>query len=693
MHLRSISLRDWKAYEDARFVFPSPTQSRNVILIGGQNGFGKTTLFEAISLGLFGRDGLRLVQRAAAADDDEKRAASFKDFLQRALHARALRFGRTSCRVGLIFEDENGDPIEIERTWHFTDSGQLRGGGNAETLRIMKGRDRKVVQPPRSEADPDGWYRDWIARTFLPAHLAGFFLFDGEAASAYAERDMGVQIREGIEGLLGLTWLRRLAESLRPYAAKRRSDVPRGVTTEAIEALEKQIETFETEVKHAEARLEIIAADLAGAEAEREALTRELASYGTGTRANLEDLIQQRADHEKQYQLAQAELFRIAEMDLPLALSGQALRERLNMRLDQERRFEQWLAAAAETKERAESILQVIDADLAAVVPPLAGGQSDAVRAAIRRALERLWHPPPEGAADSFRHPHLTGRLREDTRNRLDRAASVTSESITALLEAMANAAAALRDINAALDASQVKAPQLDEKRQRIRELNTQIDGLRVEEGEKKNLISSRKTDITQKRAELARLTAQLDQSAKPARLAKRAEEVAAMLDALREEALSLQTGAIAEEMTRAIKAMAHRRDLFREVRVNDEGEVLLLGPNGQNLRDLDLSAGEKQVFTQALFAAVAAVSKRVFPLVIDTPLGRLDEEHRLNVLRHLAKRNSQVILISTNTEVVGPYLDAIRSRVARTFRIENKMEGDTAISWPVEGYFPGQGI
>jgi DNA sulfur modification protein DndD len=664
-----------------------------VILIGGQNGFGKTSLFEAISLGLFGRDGLRLVQRAAAADDNEKRAASFKDFLQRALHTHALQSGRTSCRVGLIFEDENGDPIEVERTWHFTEGGQLRSGGNAETLRIMKGRDRKVVEPPRSEADPDGWYRDWIAHTFLPAHLAGFFLFDGEAASAYAERDMGVQVREGIEGLLGLTWLRRLAESLRTYAARRRSEVPRGVTTEAIEALEKQIETLETEVKQAEARLDIIAADLPGAEAKREALTRELASYGSGTHANLEDLIRQHADQEKQYQVANAELSRIAEMDLPLALSGHALRERLNTRLDQERRLEQWLAAAAETKERVESILQVIDEDLAAVVPPLAGGQSDAVRAAIRRALEGLWHPPPEGAADSFRHPHLTGPLRELARNRLDRAASVTSDAITGLLEAMANAAAALRDIKAAIDASQVKAPQLEEKGQRILELNTQIDGLRIEEGEKRNFISSRKTDITQKHAELARLTAQLDQSAKPARLAKRAEEVAAMLDALREEALPLQTGAIAEEMTGAIKAMAHRRDLFREVIINNEGEVLLLGPNGQNLRDRDLSAGEKQVFTQALFAAVAAVSKRVFPLVIDTPLGRLDEEHRLNVLRHLANRDSQVIMLSTNTEVVGPYLDAIRSRVACTFRIENKTEGDAAISSPVDGYFPGEGF
>lgn len=184
-----------------------------------------------------------------------------------------------------------------------------------------------------------------------------------------------------------------------------------------------------------------------------------------------------------------------------------------------------------------------------------------------------------------------------------------------------------------------------------------------------------------------------MDQSARPARLAARAEKVAEMLEVLCSEALPLQTAAIAEAMTKAIRAMAHKKDLFNRVEIPAGSEVQLLGPDGRNLREMDLSAGEKQIFTQALFAAVTSVSERIFPLVVDTPLGRLDEEHRLGVLRHLAQRKSQVFLISTNTEVVGPYLEAIRSRVAKAYKIENKTEGDVGTSWPVEGYFPGQGL
>lgn len=693
MNLRSISLRDWKAYESVRFDFPPADVRRNVILIGGRNGFGKTTLFEAIALGLFGRDGIRLISRAAAAADEQGRAQSFRAFMERGLNGRALTHGRTSCRIELVFETDTGEPIAIERIWHFTDAGKLRQGDNAETTRILEGVARRAVAPGWSERDPEGWYRDWISRTFLPTTLAGFFLFDGEAASVYAERDMRVQVREGIEGLLGLTWLRQLAGDLRKYAENRRGQVPRGVTSEAVSGLERAIRVLEKDIAETNQRLTEIAEELAHAETERDALTRELAGYGTGTQANLQELSQKRADEEKAYELAKERLFRVAEMDLPLALAGNVLRARVADRLSRERRREQWLSAATEGQQRIERVLRPIEADLATVAPPLIPSQIDGVRQVVCRALDRLWHPPPEDAAESFRHAAVRGPLAERVIAKLEGAAGVTRKTVGDLLTAMERSAAALREVNNAIRATEITAPGLEDKRHRLTELNTRISALNTEQGERKNYLASRGTELDQKRKELGRLTGQLDQSQRPARLAKRAEEVAAMVEELIEQAWPLQAKAVATEMTRAIRAMAHRSDYLNRVEITEDGEIALRAPNGRNLRDLDLSAGEKQIFTQALFSAIARVSGRKFPLIIDTPLGRLDVEHRLNVLRHIVERESQVVLISTDTEVVGPYLDAIRPRVVKAYRIENRTDGDLGQSWPVEGYFAGQGF
>lgn len=694
MYIRSIKLRDWKAYETAMFEFPAPGSRKNVVLIGGRNGFGKTTLFEALALGLFGRDGLLLVLRAGVASDEQRLSQNFRSFIERALFAGAMPRGRSSCSIELNFVDEHGEPVEIVRKWHFSSAGKLKQGDAGEELRILEGSARRPIVPPRSEADHESWFRDWISRKFLPTSLAGFFLFDGESASIYAERDMGVQIREGINGLLGLNWLEQLAKDLRQYASVKRTQLPKGASTEAISQLDIQIEAMECELTTAESRLREIEADRQSSDRERESLTRELAAgYGSGTRAQFEELAKEKSDYERQYANAEDELRKIAEMDLPLALVGQQLHWRVGERLEQERLREQWEAATTQREERTSQVIDLFDEQLADIAPPLTVGQVDSVKVAVQRALERLWFPPPAGVADSFRHPHARGPLLQRVLDRVESAQTVSVEKVRELLDAIDRTAAKLREVQATIRQAEGVTPQSEEKQTRLERLNARIAELDRTCGEIVNLKRSRTDDIQQKRGELGRLTGQLDQSQKPARLANRAEQVADMIDALVHEAWPLQTQHVAEEMTRAIRGMAHRNDYLSRVRIDEAGAVALLSPKGDDLRQYDLSAGEKQIFTQALFSAVAAVSEREFPLVVDTPLGRLDEQHRLNVLRHLASRKGQVILISTDTEVVGPYLDAIRSKVCKAYIICNETGDGIGRSWSEEGYFTGQDI
>lgn len=259
MFLRAISLRDWKAFEGQRFVFPKPEPNRNVVLIGGRMGYGKTSLFEAIALGLFGLEGMRLVARAKAGVDDKSRRLGYYDFLRSALHGHARAQGRTSCSVELEFEDERGDAIIVKRQWHFTTSGEPKQGDGGEELYIRKGPARTPIGPNSDEPDREGWFREWIARTFLPVTQAAFFMFDGEAASVYAERDMGVQVVEAMDGLLGLVWIRELAKNLREYARQRGAQVPSDATTEALRELERRIDDLEKRLSADEERLDAVA--------------------------------------------------------------------------------------------------------------------------------------------------------------------------------------------------------------------------------------------------------------------------------------------------------------------------------------------------------------------------------------------------------------------------------------------------
>jgi DNA sulfur modification protein DndD len=99
------------------------------------------------------------------------------------------------------------------------------------------------------------------------------------------------------------------------------------------------------------------------------------------------------------------------------------------------------------------------------------------------------------------------------------------------------------------------------------------------------------------------------------------------------------------------------------------------------------LSAGEKQIYAIAMLWALAKLSQRPLPMIIDTPLGRLDSEHRkLLVKSYFPVASHQVIVLSTDTEIDHEKLGDLAKYISRSYKLEfNPQDGSTAV---VQGYF-----
>jgi DNA sulfur modification protein DndD len=203
-----------------------------------------------------------------------------------------------------------------------------------------------------------------------------------------------------------------------------------------------------------------------------------------------------------------------------------------------------------------------------------------------------------------------------------------------------------------------------------------------------RNEVASLESQLQTKNTGIAKLGSQLDQAQPSMRKATKADFVAVAIDEIVKQAVPSQIADIATRMTETHKLMSHKSDLVDRIDIDENCNVKLLNSSGFDVRDLDLSAGEKQIFTQALISAVAHVSGRAFPMIIDTPLGRLDSQHRLGVIKHLSKIGSQVILLSTNTEIVGEYYSAIRPYLLKEYVVEQEQVGGFGISNPRVGYF-----
>ena len=687
MYISQIVVRDWKSYTTASFEFPAPTSNGNIILIGAPNGYGKTSLFEAVVLGIFGREGLPLIARSSLwGTDKERLATSYKVFLEKALHRGATDAGRNSCSVKIRFVDEDDDPLDIQRIWHFNDAGMYRP--QDEEVHIYRGATRKAEGPDGLLGnDRMEWFRDYIAENLLPFTLAHFFMFDGEQVSVLAEREMSAQVRAGIEGLLGIPILKQLAKDLRAYAEARRRESP-NVSDRTIERLEFERDQLTVEHEKKTIRLREIEPTLARQKVERENLIRELGSFGAGSQAFLQEQFEQIKDYERTVERGKANLESLLLKDIALALCGVELRKKLSRKLRAEAILERWENSKDQGDTKFESYLDAVGAGMDSIDPLLTESQRQAILEVVRVAWKRLWHPPPEGYEEEYRHPYLNDLERGKVIASLGELDELGAPSIVELLNVIAVSEDKLKRLQEEVTRTEAVAPHVDSKRERLSVLNGEIQVLDQEVGALRREIEALESQINHKNTELTRMAGQWD-AAKPAiRRAVRALKVSSMVDQVVAKAVPSQIEAIARAMTKAHASMAHKKDLVERIHIDKSCDVQLLNSEGVDVRTYDLSAGEKQIFTQSLISAVSSVSGRGFPMVIDTPLGRLDVEHRKGVLNHLANREHQVILLSTDTEVAGEYLREIAPNVQKRYLLQFERLGDIGRSTARVGYF-----
>lgn len=115
--------------------------------------------------------------------------------------------------------------------------------------------------------------------------------------------------------------------------------------------------------------------------------------------------------------------------------------------------------------------------------------------------------------------------------------------------------------------------------------------------------------------------------------------------------------------------------------------EPSLTGRDGKVLPIERLSAGERQLLATSMLWGLARASGRPVPTIIDTPLGRLDSSHRKHLVeRYFPNASHQVLLLSTDEEIVGHYHETLKPFIARTYLLAHSEQiGQTQIE---EGYF-----
>lgn len=106
--------------------------------------------------------------------------------------------------------------------------------------------------------------------------------------------------------------------------------------------------------------------------------------------------------------------------------------------------------------------------------------------------------------------------------------------------------------------------------------------------------------------------------------------------------------------------------------------EIKVKDISGSEIDKKELSEGEKQVLAMSILWGLSQTSNITFPMIIDTPLSKLDSHHRKNIVKHFySSAADQVLILSTDTEIQGKLYDIMSSytckQIALTFSHEKQ--------------------
>lgn len=661
MILDELVLHDFGVYGGRQTLTLTPAApDQPIILVGGLNGGGKTTLLEGLQLCLFG----------SAAPAIERTPGGYLDHLRKRIHRGA---GAQSASVELAFRHTSNG---VEHAYRALRSWAVSGNSCRETFEVL--RDGQL-----DKLATENWAEQ--VEEFMPARIASLFLFDGEKVESYADPEEAPSlVATAVHNLLGLDVVERLSGDLSTLERRRRAERPGEAGVSSVEPVRIELATLR------ERRLRL-QRDLAAGNDALDRATRDLKRVDERFRREGGGLYERRGAIEAEAHAADRRLTD-AEHSVRDAAAGVAP---LLLVAD--------LVSAARKRDLAEREIAT-----ARQMATALGDEHAAILALpsisnlplgeVELIEEALAHRRASHARRGSEQTHLD--LTSDTSAMLSGLVKNGLGEVRRHVEAVVRRArsAHSQQFNAtrALQAVPTVSTVAELQDQRVA-LQAQVARLQAAQKVFDTELATLDRDIEQLREREARLAEQEALERFKAqdtdRMLVNSARVRQTLLRFRDAVIARHVGRIEQLVLESFHSLVRKPELVSSLAIDPNSfKLTIVGGDKLELGPDQLSAGERQLLAVAMLWGMAKASGRPLPTVIDTPLGRLDSEHRSRLVeRYFPHASHQVILLSTDEEISGGYHEALRPWIGRSYRLEfNPETRRTVIE---EGYLAEGGL
>ena len=654
MILDKLSLHNFAIYKgEQEFDLNPVSKTKPIILIGAMNGSGKTTFLQSIDFLLYGKN----------SNTFKSQNLSYEGYLEKNIHKDHKDEGAS---ISLNFRKQTRgkeENFKVVRMW------KKNGEKIKENLFVY-------VNDNLDDLITKDW--DNFIEQILPAKVAQLFFFDGEKIEQLADLDQSKEVlRKAIDSLLGLEIVTRLNLDLDEFAKKSAVLSKDDKDLKTINELEDQVNLINQDIKKLEdkkIKLEDISTKI---KFEISSLDQELERSGLSFFEKKKEIEVALENKNKENEELKSHLINIASEEGPL------------------------LIVKKEIKEIEEKLLNNINQNK----KDLASEEKNNLIKDIKLFVEKDCND------NNFREKLFNFLLSKQIKTfSINEDFSQINGLNFENLKEIQNKILPDLDKKINFNLNQLKENIIDIERleiefkkipaeDKIKPIINKQESLKIEVIQILGAIKQINEQIEQKNSEKRPKEFQLKklyqiQSDKKTELLDSerfvvfSEKTQIIMDEFKKRVLEHHILKLENFIKECFNFLIRKKEFLEKVKIDiNNFELLLFDKKNRNIETSTLSAGERQLLAVAILWALAKASNKLSPTIIDTPLGRLDSKHRLNLVeKYFPNASHQVILLSTDEEINKNYLNIMKDSVSKSYLInfDPKLNGSVV----EKGYF-----
>jgi DNA sulfur modification protein DndD len=638
------------------YPLPRNGSATPIILFGGMNGGGKTTILDAVKLALYGSRG----------SYSKKANITYDEFLRDSINRGvAISTGASVALDFRITRDGEEHAYQVHRAW------QQRGRTIRERVCVCK-------DGIQDQYASDHWTD--LVEEVIPLGVSQLFFFDAEQIRFLADEDTAqASLGNAIKSLLGLDLAERLITDASVLENRFTQQMAAVADDPEVVSFQAELDAKESELRRAKEDRAGLTDPLQRAKNAKQKAEDAFAAIGGKHWQEREARSQTLSDLKSQRSGLELQLAQLAAGALPLvlvsellgftreqdAVEKQAAEQAVIDRVlaDRDRQILKDLTKEQLSKDALNLIRKVFDADRRARCTRGDVPQTLCLSDASRGQLHRL--------CDG-----MTAELRTEAVQLIEGLSRVVRD-----LESAEHSAATVPD-----DADIAShMTQLQETTKEFAVLTDRADRLDAEI----DVLQSQRNDLHDKLLARRRATVERELASEQAtRTVKLAIRTQVTMRTFLTRATAAKIDQLSHRVTESFRFLLRKKTLAHQVQIDPVTfAISLFDDHGHPIPKHRLSEGEKQVFAVSVLWGLAQSSPRPLPAIIDTPMARLDSEHRLHLIeRYFPNASHQVIILSTDTEVDQDFYVKLQPHIARAYHL-NYDEAEK-VTLAREGYF-----